>query len=258
MSLRASPVSCPPSPMDIDNDQEPNPPEPDDHPLLFRDNDQQAAVPDLPRAMRPIIDETLPIYRPFDLGPMKVECPHCHAFHFDCEKKSNSKRGRPQFGSCCLSGKVTLPYLNRPPGQLGRLFSGDHLHSNHFLDNARAFNNAFAFTSMSAKIDRSLNVGGAPPVFKIQGALYHNHGQMLPHDNNSVKYAQVYFYQDPQQQLDRRMANNTRPGPTPNAPPITLNQHVMSDIQVNNSIFIPTIFFLTFLSRMSSFAIIPM
>jgi hypothetical protein len=245
--------------MDVDNDQEPNPPAPDVQPLPFIDNEEaHPPVPDLPQAMCPIIDETLPIYRPFDLGPMKVECPHCHAFHFDCEKTAKSRRGRPQFGSCCFSGKVTLPFLNRPPGQLGRLFSGDHLHSNHFLDNARAFNNAFAFTSMGAKIDRSLNVGGAPPVFKIQGALYHNHGQMLPHDNNSVKYAQVYFYQDPQQQLDRRMANNTRPGPTPNAPPITLNQHVMSDIQVNNSIFIPTIFFLTFSSRMSSFAIIPM
>jgi hypothetical protein len=90
--------------------------------------------------MRPIVDEALPIYDSFNLGPMTFECPHCHGLHFDCEKNSNSRRNRLQFGSCCLSGEVTLPFLNRPPGQLGRLFSGDHLHSKHFLDNAHAFN----------------------------------------------------------------------------------------------------------------------
>ena len=189
---------------------------------------------------------------------MNVECPHCHALHFDCEKTSKSRRNRPIFGSCCLGGKVTLPFLKRPPGQLGHLFSGDHMHSDDFLNNARAFNNAFAFTSMGAKIDKSLNVGGAPPVFKIHGALYHQHSQILPHDNRSVKYAQIYFYQDPQQQLDQRMANNTRPGQRVNDPPITLNQVVMSDIQVNNSLFIANILFLTVSSRMSSSVIIPM
>jgi hypothetical protein len=60
MSLCASPVSCPPFPMDIDNNQQPNPPVPDDHPLLFIDNAQDDGP--LPRAMQPIIDETLPIY----------------------------------------------------------------------------------------------------------------------------------------------------------------------------------------------------
>jgi hypothetical protein len=38
MSLCASPVSCPPSPMDVDDVQEPNSPEPQDHTLPFRDN----------------------------------------------------------------------------------------------------------------------------------------------------------------------------------------------------------------------------
>jgi hypothetical protein len=44
----------------------------------------------LPLAMRPIIDDTLPIYDPINLKRMDVECLHCHTFHFDCEKLSTS------------------------------------------------------------------------------------------------------------------------------------------------------------------------
>jgi hypothetical protein len=57
-----------------------------------------------------------------------------------------------------------------------------------------------------------MNVGGDPPVFKIQGALYHQHSQILSLENGSAKYAQIYFYQDPKDQLAKCIANNTRPG----------------------------------------------
>jgi hypothetical protein len=133
-----------------------------------------------------------------------------------------------------MDGKVQLPFLKEPPGELNRLFNGLHLESKHFLDNARAFNSAFAFTSIGAKIDRSVTGGGGPPVFKIQGALYHKHGQILPNEDGSAKYAQIYFHQSQQTQLERRMANNIDP--------ITkmprLNQRVMSDIQVNDFVFL--------------------
>jgi hypothetical protein len=108
-----------------------------------------------------------------------------------------------------MNGKILLPFLKEPPGELARLFNGEHLESKHFLENARALNNAFAFTSFGAKIDHSVNTGGGPQVFKIQGALYHRHSHLLPNENGSVKYAQVYFYETQQQQLAQRMANNT-------------------------------------------------
>ena len=40
------------------------------------------------------------------LGPMDVQCPECHALHFDCKKLSKSTRARKHFGICCLEGKV--------------------------------------------------------------------------------------------------------------------------------------------------------
>jgi hypothetical protein len=232
--------------MQVDNDHEQNDPS-----LPFADNDDGPDPPvldgPLPLAMQPIIDDELPKYKPFSLGPMTVKCLHCHAFHFDCEKITKSTRRNPMFGSCCMNGKVVLPFLQKPPGQLAHLFSGQHLHSDDFLENARSFNSAFAFTSMGAKIDRSMNVGGAPPVFKIQGALYHQHSQILPLENGSVKYAQIYFYQDPKDQLAKRIANNTRPGRKASDPPIILNPDVMSDIQVIYSVFSSIILPLTFL-----------
>jgi hypothetical protein len=246
MSLRASPVSHPASPMQVDNDNEQN-----DASLPFADNDGEPdpPVPDgpLPLAMQPIVNDDLPKYKPFSLGPMKVKCLHCHAFHFDFEKTTKSTRQNPIFGSCCMNGKVILPFLQKPPGQLACLFSGQHTHSDDFLEDAHSFNSAFAFISMGTKIDRSMNVGGAPPVFKIQGALYHQYSQILPLENISVKYAQIYFYQDPKGQLDRCIANNTRPGRKPSDPPIILNPDVMSDIQVNYSVFSLIILPLTFL-----------
>ena len=43
------------------------------------------------------------------LGPMDVQCPHCHALHFKCEKLTNSSVVNPKFGICCLQGQIQLP-----------------------------------------------------------------------------------------------------------------------------------------------------
>jgi hypothetical protein len=45
-------------------------------------------------------------------------------------------------------------------------------------------------------------------VYKIQGGLYHNHGQLLPDDDGTVRYAQIYFFDSSEQQLDIRQQNN--------------------------------------------------
>jgi hypothetical protein len=110
------------SPMQVDNGHEQN-----DASLPFADNDE---VPDppvldasLPLAMRPIIDDDLPKYKPFSLGPMKVKCPHCHAFHFDCDKSTNSTRQNPIFGSCYMNGKVVLLFLQK----IWHIFSVDSI-----------------------------------------------------------------------------------------------------------------------------------
>ena len=66
------------------------------------------------------------------LGPMNVECNHCHAFHFDSEKLSNSTRANKKFGSCCLQGQIQLPAFREPPRSLKEMLCGISPHSESF------------------------------------------------------------------------------------------------------------------------------
>ena len=49
------------------------------------------------------------------LGPMNIQCPNCHAFHFISEKLINSDVHNPHFGLCCLQGQVNLPPMQQWP-----------------------------------------------------------------------------------------------------------------------------------------------
>ena len=61
-------------------------------------------------------------------------------------------------------------------------------------------------TSIGCQQDSSINNGGGPYVFKVQGRLYHQSGTLLPQPGVSPVYAQLYIY-DPQEALDFRMNN---------------------------------------------------
>ncbi|XP_018503801.2 uncharacterized protein LOC103950741 [Pyrus x bretschneideri] len=52
----------------------------------------------------------------------------------------------------------------------------------------------FSFTSMGAKVDHSINDGSSPYIFKISGQVCHLMGSLLPADNESPKFAQLYIY----------------------------------------------------------------
>ncbi|XP_070665149.1 uncharacterized protein [Malus domestica] len=52
----------------------------------------------------------------------------------------------------------------------------------------------FSFTSMGAKVDHSMNNGSSPYIFKISGQICHLMGSLLPVDNESPKFAQLYVY----------------------------------------------------------------
>lgn len=63
----------------------------------------------------------------------------------------------------------------------------------YLLQHIRPYNNMFYFTSMGGKIDRSVNSGHAPPVFRMHGQIFHLIGSMLPSDGESPKFAQLYI-----------------------------------------------------------------
>lgn len=47
---------------------------------------------------------------------------------------------------------------------------------------------------MGATIDRSINTGNAPYVFKINGVVHHKIGTLLPSHGATSKFAQLYIY----------------------------------------------------------------
>lgn len=58
----------------------------------------------------------------------------------------------------------------------------------------RQYNCLFAFTSMGARIDNSINDGRGPPLFKICGQVHHRVGSLLPLDDSAPQFLQLYVY----------------------------------------------------------------
>lgn len=93
-----------------------------------------------------------------------------------------------------MKGEIQLPTMRTPPRLLEELIFKNDRKSRHFLDHIRSYNSMFSFTSMGGNIDRSLNNGNAPPVFRMYGQNYHSIGSLLPNQGTSPTFAQLYIY----------------------------------------------------------------
>ena len=106
----------------------------------------------------------------FDLGDASHSCNYCGALFWRQEcSNQNVTRGLPKYTKCCYEGKIQLPRMKDPPPVLQSLYFGDTEQSTHFLNNIRRYNNMFCFTSLGGRVDRSINTGNAPLVFRISG-----------------------------------------------------------------------------------------
>jgi hypothetical protein len=56
---------------------------------------------------------------------------------------------------------------------------------------------------MGAHIDRSINDGGGPLVFKISGQVYHRICSLLPSDDDPLKFTQLYIYDTSNEVINR-------------------------------------------------------
>ncbi|XP_051229354.1 uncharacterized protein [Lolium perenne] len=111
----------------------------------------------------------------------------------------------PVFSGCCLRGKVSLPRFNDWPSPLKELFSLSCGHaSTHFYRLIRHYNSLFAFKSIGVNVDRTVNSGGAPYIFKMCGYAYHRIGSLLPSGTNPPKFAQLYMV-DSADELQQRL-----------------------------------------------------
>ncbi|KAL6858850.1 hypothetical protein ACP4OV_017852 [Aristida adscensionis] len=149
---------------------------------------------------------------------------HCGRFsdeYIDALKDSSLRAGRIVYNSCCKGGKISIPPFQRPPDYLAKLvdFNGD-APAKKFIRNIRQYNCLFAFTSMGANIDRSMNDGRGPPIFKISGQVHHRIGSLVPSDGKPPQYIQLYIYdtanevKNRMQALDPDERNSGRLDPT--------------------------------------------
>lgn len=79
-------------------------------------------------------------------------------------------------------------------------------------------------------MDRSLNDGRGPPIFKISGQVHHRIGSLLPHNGESPKFIQLYIYDTANEVKNRIQAlNPSERTPDPLDPTIVEDLRIMLD-----------------------------
>jgi hypothetical protein len=81
-------------------------------------------------------------------------------------------------------------------------FNGGH-ESREFMHHIRQYNCLFNFTSFGAQIDKKINDGKGPYVFRVSGQLSHKIGTLKPHDGKP-KFAQLYIH-DTDREIENRI-----------------------------------------------------
>ncbi|CDY47315.1 BnaAnng08890D [Brassica napus] len=166
-----------------------------------------------------------------DYGDATWLCEHCNALMWYNER-INKRRNciPPKFSMCCMHGKIELP----PPPVLPQvlldlLFRGDS-ESINFIENIRAYNSMFAFTSMGGEIDASVNNGRGPFVFRLHGQNFHQIGSLLPEEGLPPAFTQLYIF-DTENEVRNRISAFSSKRRAPNSQPRTLRDDTVEAIK---------------------------
>ena len=123
---------------------------------------------------------------------MDKECDSCQALHWVDE--SVGPRAAIEFESCCKKGDVALEPLKAFSPYLRLLYEEQDPCSRAFRKNVRAYNSAFAFTSLSYTKDTRVTHRNGIQCFQIHGELYHLQGPLIPKSQEPPSFAQLFFY----------------------------------------------------------------
>jgi hypothetical protein len=103
----------------------------------------------------------------WNFGKPNCKCEQCGAIFWYEERTKGRGNSNPTFGQCCQNGKVELPALKEPPAYLIKLLKKENgKRSKNYMQNITLYNSTFAFTSMGGKVDKEINKGKGPFVFK--------------------------------------------------------------------------------------------
>ncbi|XP_038685799.1 uncharacterized protein LOC119985580 [Tripterygium wilfordii] len=145
-----------------------------------------------------------------NLGQPSYTCQFCGAIFWFSERLKSSSNYHPVYSLCCRQGRIKLPPFSEPPHPLKQLMDyGRDRCSKLFRDNLRMYNSMFAFTSTGGKIDKEINRGQGPYVFKINGQNHPLIGSLLPLDGQRPQFAQLYVY-DTENEVSNRVAALSR------------------------------------------------
>jgi hypothetical protein len=157
-----------------------------------------------------------------DLGPRTLQCSRCHAKLWPHENKGSA--GLPHGGSlCCYQGQsCTIQDNFQPPPQLIReLFTSNSPRARQFRKNARAYNSALQMASSGLQ-DIAPRHGAS--VIAIRGAVHHFLGPLAPPQGQPHQFAQLYIIDDPQHEVQSRIAALGQAGPA-------LDAELLQDLQ---------------------------
>ncbi|KAK9713953.1 hypothetical protein RND81_06G060800 [Saponaria officinalis] len=123
------------------------------------------------------------------------------------ERIKTSTKNNICFNMCCREGKVRLPKIKEPPEFLKRLLiNNQDNEATTFRELIRIYNSCYAFTSMVAKIDNSVNMSAVKYILRISGQVLHRIVSLLPVDDQEPSYAQLYIYDTNSEILMREKA----------------------------------------------------
>ncbi|KAF1898521.1 hypothetical protein Lal_00032101 [Lupinus albus] len=106
----------------------------------------------------------------FDISDPVIECEYCGACMWYQERKRKHRNTTsPKYELCCGDDRIQISLLRAPPPIPQHiLFDLKSNDSVNYQNNIRLYNMMFEFTSLGAKIDRSINNGRGPPTIRIQ------------------------------------------------------------------------------------------
>ena len=166
---------------------------------------QQLHRPDFDRALAIGCTRDVIVHH---LGPLNARCSKCGALHWIDEKLAQSSLESPQFGNCCLGGKIVLFEYSDPPNELLNPFNGNHVYSKEFLEKIWNYNLTFAMTSLGVDEELTDQIGHGPYVFKIQGQLFHHIGSLLPENaSDKCRFAQLWILDSVSSLQEQRLLN---------------------------------------------------
>ncbi|KAI7963142.1 hypothetical protein MJO28_001236 [Puccinia striiformis f. sp. tritici] len=133
---------------------------------------------------------------PHYLGSMDDRCVSCGALHWKEERSRNDlNRESALYSTCCRKGLVIPPVRYDEidyPDFLVPLLLGTDDQSAEFQRRLRSYNNALAFASCGAEVDRSVQGQAGIYTFRVSGGLYHNIGSVFPDGEERAAFAQIY------------------------------------------------------------------